>query len=218
VIIDVVKHKENPFQLRAVAEHQAFTKYKADPEQSLPTEALVAYVIYLYSKDSPLLTKPIPPLAQRRIMACREMGLDHDDENVKSLVFDLESEKVQDLILGYLFSLNEYLWAERNILEIQIQENHKLRMKPIKNKTAQAPKKKSKKKEEDEFDVDLEDDDREDDDKYLLEASDKKSKLTDHFKKYYDLMRQYDLEIFGDHDNVKKASKKRRTTLESLAV
>lgn len=215
MLIEILKHKDRPFSIRAVAEHAAFVNYKADQEQSLPLDSLVSYVILLYSKDSILNKKPMLPLAQRRKAACLEVDLDPNDENVKSLVFDLQSEKVRDMILEYLFSLNEYLWAERNILEIQIQENHKLRMKPIKNKTAQAPKKKKKPVEE-EFDLD-DDDEREDDDKYLLEASDKKSKLTDHFEKYYALLKKYDAEIFGDHDNVKEAFKKTRKTLEDMA-
>jgi len=215
VIIDVLKYKANPFLIRAIAEHPAFTNYKADQEQSLPLEPLVSYIVLLYSKDSILNKKPMPPLAQRRRMACHEVGLDPNDENVKSLVFDLESEKVREMILDYLISLNEYLWEERTILEAQIQENHKLRLKPIKNKTAQAPKKKKKKEEEDLEDE--EDKDREDDDKYLLEASDKKSKLTDHFEKYYNLLKKYDAEIFGDHENVKESLKQPRKTLEDMA-
>lgn len=213
--LDVLSCKD-PFSLRELFDIKCFLDYRDDPEESLDVNEVVKYVVLLYSKDSILNKKPMPPLDERRSKAAFMAGLDPEDQAVKDIVFDLMGPRLRTLILEYLIYQNQMIWSERCIIETQIQENQRIRFKPIQNKTASVVKKKRKKDEEEDEEPE---DNREEDDKYILDASNKKYSLTDHFKKYYALLREYDAEIFGDHDNVKAVASKRkeRTSLENMA-
>jgi len=194
---------------------ECFLNYERDAEGDLPVKEVMTYVVLLYTKESFLNKKPMEPLKDRRVKAANIAGLSSDSDTVKDKIFDLGSDKIRELILGYLIQQNQMIWMERCIIEAQILENQRIRFKPITNKVV-APVAGKKKKGEEDIDsggknIEL------DDDKYIVEASSKKAILTDHFSKYFDLLKKYDLEIFQDHEDVKAAVKKTRTTIESVA-
>ena len=170
-------------------EIKCFTDYAREPESLLPVNELITYVVLLYSKDSILNKKPIDELPMRRLKAAKMAGLEAEKTSVVKDVFELESDKVADLIVRYILSQNHYEWADRCACEFQLEENLRIRMTPIS---------------------------KSDDDKKTIEASTKKDMLTTHFSKYRKQMKELDAEIFGDNENVVAHVKKSRATLESL--
>jgi hypothetical protein len=214
--LDVLGNSENVFALDRVSEIKCFADYNKNPESSLDKNSVMKYVILLYSKDSVLNRKPMPPLSERRERAATLSGLDPDDRSVNEMVFDLLSEQIRDLILGYLIQQSQMIWTERCIVEAQIQENQKIRFKPIQNKVVTPKTRKRKASEGGEEDESSQNSG--DDDAYIINASNKKYDLTDHFDKYYELLKKYDSEIFADHENVKEVAMKReRNSLEMMA-
>lgn len=189
---------------RILQDVECFLNYEREPEQGLPVKELMTYVVLLYTKESFLNKKPMDPLKERRVKAANIAGLPIDSQEVKDLVFDLGSEKIRDVIIEYMISQNQMLWTERCIVEAQIEENQRIRFKPIQNKFTVAKK--------DGGSTELETDD-----KTIIEASVKKKTLTQDFSIYYELLKKYDQEIFQDHDDVKSMVKKTRTTVESMA-
>lgn len=214
--IDILKYRADVFASERLQEIQCFRDYREDPEKSIDVNALITYVVLLYSKDSILNRKPMPQLAERRHKAALMAELDPTSDPVINLIFDLGSEKIRDLILGYLIHINQLLWAERCIVESQMQENQRIRFRPIQNKKVTTAKKTRKKKDDEE---DFDDGDQEElDDNAILAASQKKFTLTEHVVKYMDLIKKYDAEIFTDHENVKESiGRTARKSLESIA-
>ena len=168
---------------------RCFTDYKKDPDPAIDTEKLIAYVVLLYSKDSFLNKRPIENLRDRRTKAATLVGLDYEDERIIQYLFNLDNDKILDLILGYLIYQNNTLWTERTTIEIQMDESQRIRMRPVDS----------------------------DKDKDLLEAFNKKASLTLHFATWYKILKEYDAEIFFDHDDVKEKNKRQRTSLEAYA-
>ena len=190
---------------------RCFTDYKKDPDPAIDTNQLIAYVVLLYSKDSILnKTKPIEDLPNRRLKAARMAGLDSDNKEVISNLFELSQtydkvkktdengkeyydeiprNRISDLISDYVIYQNHWPWADRCATESQMEENIKIRFKPIESNKG---------------------------DKEIIEADGKKFSLSDHFDVYEEKLRNRDKEIFGDHDDVKgHAVKRRRVTLEN---
>lgn len=215
--LDILRYSSDVFALDKLRDIRCFTEYKNAPEKSIDVNSLVKYVVLLYSKDSILNRKPMLQLTERRAKASTLADLNAEDQDVKDLVFGLYSKRIRDLIVDYLIHQNQLLWSERCIIEAQIQENQRIRLKPIQKKTSSKPKSRRKKDEQEEQEEEPED--QGSDDKYVIESSDKKSSLTDHFTKYYELLKRYDLEIFTDNEDVKEAAGKReRRSLESIAT
>ena len=213
MLIDILEFKSDPLACPGLADYREFHDYIPD---QIDKNKLIVYVVLLYSRDSILNTRPIPPLKDRARKAAFMADFNPDDQVFKDKVIELGSNKVRDLIISYLISQNSLLWQERCIVEAQIMENHRIRFKPIdKNdrKEEEEPepeegKKKRKKKKDPEDDLDKKDE---------IVASDKKALLTKHFQVYYDLLKKIDLEIFSDHLNVKDKIKKSKVSLESMA-
>lgn len=159
-----------------------------DAEGSVPLTPLFIYVVYLYTQESPLNKRPILDLKIRKARAAELAGLDPESQAVQDLIFSLGSEKIRNLIHGYLVSQQSILWTERCTLETQIEESQLIRLKPISSK----------------------------DDKDALDAFNKKSAATKNFTEWYQNLKKIDAEIFGDdHIEVRDAVKKKRVTLES---
>ena len=187
--IDILRHTKSTdimSDCKELAGIEAFMKYVQDPEPGIPITPLLVYVVLLYSKDSFLNKKPIEDLRTRKPKAADYAGLVVTDQ-VRALVLSLGSEKVLDLIHGYLIHQNSILWTERCTLESQIEESHRIRLAPVSAEK----------------------------DKDLLEAFNKKNSLTQHFSAWWSALKSYDAELFADHDDVKAAAKKKRITLES---
>lgn len=212
--LDVTRYRD-VFTMDKIREIPCFEAYRKDPDPSLDPSKVVKYIVLLYSQDSILNRKPMPPLAERRERAVDLSDLKASDQTVIDNLFDLFNEKIRDVIIDYLIYQNRSVWTERCIIEAQIQENQRIRFKPIQNKTITKPGRKKKK--EDIPGGEEEDDPTEDDAKYIIEASNKKHALTSHFNTYNDLIQKYDLIIFQDHHSVRDAAVRRRRTLDSMA-
>lgn len=184
--IDILSMKDI-WKIPKLTEIKCFNEYRSQPEDSISVEGVVKYVVLLYSKDSILNKKPLDDLKDRRIKAAKFADLELSDKTT-FMVFDLESDKVRSLILNYLVHQNNSIWAERCVIEAQMEESQKIRMKP----------------------VDM------DDDKGVMEAFNKKAALTDHYKKWHQTIKEYDSEIFGSVSEDKDRIIRKRTTLESI--
>lgn len=215
--LDVLKYQDDVFADERLNEIKAFHDYIKNQERQFDVNAIITYVVLLYSKDSILNKKPMAQLKDRRVRAATLAGLNVEQTTVQELLFDLLSEPVRDLIIDYLLWQNDPEWTERCIIDAQLEENRRIRLKPIQNKTTTPAPKKKRKKDEEEFDIDGEVDPTQDDN-YIITASDKKFKLTTQAEEYSAMIKKLDLIIFLDHDQVKSAAiRRKRNTLESMA-
>lgn len=155
----------------------------------LPLRETLLYVYMLYTKDSFLNKKPPDDLSIRKIKAAKLAGLEPDHQIVQNDIFGLNNEAIQDLVCSYLISQGSASWSNRCAIEAQMEENIRIRFKPIESDKG---------------------------DKDTIDASTKKYLLTEHFAKYQEQNRRLDREIFIDHEDVKDIAVRKRTTLESL--
>lgn len=169
---------------------RCFVDFYKMPE-GLPVRETICYVVLLYTKDSFLNKKPVEPLGIRRVKAAKLAGLDHEDELIERLVFGMESEALDSLVIEYLIHQSSYAWSDRCAIEAQMDENLRIRFKSIESDKG---------------------------DKDVIEASTKKFLLSEHFAKYHETLKKRDLEIFLGHDEVRDSAvrKSRKTSLESL--
>jgi len=212
MVLDVLAAKPNEDIFKAVPklkDIKCFTDYIKNPDPDVPTKELFTYVVLLYSKDSILSKKPMEDLPNRRLKAAKLAGLDPENEKIISNVFELQQTKttipakteddedetiyedrISDLVGGYLIHQSNYAWSDRMATEAQLDENIRIRLKPIESGRG---------------------------DKEVIEASTKKMLLTDHFSKYREIVKKLDNEIFADHENVKDKVKKIKVSLEGYA-
>ena len=155
----------------------------------LPVRETIIYVVLLYTKDSFLNKKPIQVLSDRRVKAAKMAGLDPESKLVQEKIFGIESEVLDECIVDYLIQQNSYAWSDRCAIEAQMDENLRIRFKPISSDKG---------------------------DKDIIESSTKKFLLTEHFSKYKDTIKKLDMEIFLDHDEKRDIAVRKKTSLESL--
>ncbi len=198
-MIDVVNLPPGDiFEIRPeLKETPCFLVFK-DKNIGLPLRETILYVYLLYTKDSFINKKPLDALGTRRVKAAKIAGLDPEDQFVKENIFGTENFNqesrdnyaiLDDLIVDYLIFQNSYQWSDRCAIDAQMEENLRIRFKPIESGKG---------------------------DKDIIEASSKKFLLTEHFSKYKDIVRKLDLEIFSDHEDKRNAAVRRKTSLESL--
>lgn len=167
-------------------------------ESGLPLRETIMYVYLLYTKESFINKRPMDVLSTRRIKSAKIAGLDPEEQFVKENIFGTETFNeesrinyaiLDDLIVNYLLSQSSYQWSDRCAIDAQMEENLRIRFKPIESGKG---------------------------DKDIIEASTKKFLLTEHFSKYKDIVRKLDLEIFTDHDEKRDVAVRKKTSLESL--
>lgn len=204
---EIEKHlgSDNIFSsIKGLEEIECFEKYRKNPESGIDTNALVKYVILLYAKDSPLNRPPVQVLKDRRLKAARMVSLDSESKPVRDGVFELGSKKVFDMVFGYLIYQNSTMWTERCTLETQIEESQRIRLKPIESEVTRMDSSGNAVK------ISISDKDQ-------LDALNKKSAARKNFKEWEADLRSVDLEIFKDHEDVKKKVKRTEISLESMA-
>lgn len=155
----------------------------------LPVRETIVYIVLLYTKDSILNKKPIQALSDRRVKAARMAGLDPESKLVQEKIFGMDSDILDDCIVKYLIQQSSYAWSDRCAIETQMDENLRIRFKPIESDKG---------------------------DKDIIEASSKKFLLTEHFSKYKDNLKKLDAEIFLDHEDKRDHAIRKKTSLESL--
>jgi hypothetical protein len=191
--LDVLSHVNSDDimgELQELRQIEAFSKYMQDPEGSIPITPLFVYVVLLYSRDSFLFRPPLDELRKRKIKAATLAGLNIENETIKEAVVELMSEKVVDLILGYLIYQASFEFTELCVIEAQIEESQRVRMRGFGAEK----------------------------DKDLVQAVEKKAVLTTAASNWYDLKKKYEKIIFADHSDIKEKSKrKQRISLELYA-
>jgi hypothetical protein len=123
------------------------------------------------------------------VKAAKTAGLDPDAKKIQEKILGLGSEALRELIFQFLIYQSNYSWSNRCAIEAQMDENIKIRLKPIESDKG---------------------------DKDIIDASTKKNLLTEHFAEYQDTIRKLDNEIFSDHETIRDSSVRKKTTLESL--
>lgn len=181
-------------ELKEIVCFQEFSKI----DSGLPLRETLIYVYLLYTKDSFLNKKPMRVLSDRRIKAAKLAGFDPDSKLVVKSIFAIDTlmpeaakshEILDDLIVKYLIHQSSHEWSDRCSIEAQMEENLRIRFKPIESDKG---------------------------DKDIIEASTKKFVLTEQFSKYKETIRKRDLEIFADHADIQKTAVRKKTSLESL--
>jgi hypothetical protein len=146
--------------------------------------------VLLYSRDSYLSKKPIEDLSVRKLKAAKDAGLNVDSDIVVSLLFELRSEPIVELIVKYLIYQSNFAWSELIALESQMAESLRLRLRPI---------------------------DENNKDKDLIDAFTKKASMTRFSQEWAEMLKKMEAEVFADHDDAKTSTARKRITLESYA-
>lgn len=157
---------------------------------------VIAYIVLLYSKDSILNVEPIPRLKERQLKAAELVGFKKNTAGeftteVLDVLFHLEREQYQRMVLEYTLWQNDMLWE-------QIVSDEHYRANLLKEMLS----------------VDLDDKAKD-----RTATLDKKAKLRveiDNVRKH--LMEQYN-EMFKDAEVLKKPARQElvMTTLEKIA-
>lgn len=191
--IDVLKYSNSDDILRdckKLNEIECFRIYREKPELSLNYNKVIVYVVLLYSRDSYLSQKPIEDLSVRKSKALKDTGFDIENPSVRSLLCELKSEPVVDLVVRYLVYQSNFAWSELIALESQMAESLRLRLRPI---------------------------DEDNKDKDLIDAFTKKASMTRFSQEWADMLKKMEQEVFADHDDAKVSNARKRVTIESLA-
>lgn len=129
------------------------------------------------------------PLPTRRVKSAKLAGLDPENPVIQNEIFNLTSKEVDSLVVDYLIYQSSPQWSHRCAIETQMDENLKIRFKPVESEKG---------------------------DKDIIEAFTKKFVLTEHYTKYNDIIKKLDNEIFADHTDARDSAVRKRTSLESL--
>ncbi len=141
----------------------------------------INYMVWLYSNDTILNTKPVEPLVDRKYKALDLAGFKMDakindyDDRIKSELYNLLDEQFVDMVLKYLIFQKNELWTEIVVSSEQHHEVTRLRLQPVTGK----------------------------DSKQVMEAADTKKKLRIESKELLMDIKQYWDEFWEDHTDLK---------------
>lgn len=142
----------------------------------------VNYMVWLYSPDTILNTKPVEPLTDRKYKALDLAGFKMDvrtnDYNgrIKDELYNLLDEDFVEMVLKYLRYRKNELWTEIVVTSEQHHEVTRLRLQPVSGK----------------------------DSKQTMEAADTKKKLRMESKELWLDLKQYWDEFWEDHIDLKQ--------------
>jgi hypothetical protein len=120
-------------QLRRV---KAMADYGGSLGGGFDRNKIIRYIVILYSADSFMNKKPVVPLQERQYKAADLAGFIRDQEGrfkevVETSIFQLQDPKVFEMIFQYLMFQHNVLWREICTCEHELEEFHRLRMKPV---------------------------------------------------------------------------------------
>lgn len=170
----------------------------ASYSDDIPVNNLLSYLLFLYSPDSPVNKRYGIPLVERKFQALLLAGFAHLRKkggdwaaDVQTYLIELRNDPVVNMIVDYLRVLNQVLWTEINTLEQELEENTRLRFKPVSS---------------------LED-------KTVLQAASIKSQLRRDTKEILELLTLYRRQFYGDAhaEEMKTKVHAIKTTPESRA-
>jgi hypothetical protein len=172
----------------------SWATYKED----IPPNNLFAYLLFLYSPDSPVNKRYGIPLIERKYQALHLAGFGHLRNkkgdwvaDVQTYLIELRNDTVINMIVDYLKMLNIKTWTEMNTLEQELEEATRLRLRPVSSI----------------------------DDKATLQAADLKGKLRRESKEIIDLLNVYSRTFYGEAhaDELKKKVHTMMVSVESMA-
>ncbi len=117
---------------------RSWVSYAEDTESDINPNNLMAFILFLYSPDSPVNKKYGTPLLERKTQALLLSGFAHlrnkDGEwaaDVVTYMIELRNDTLVAMILDYLKYLNMNDWREICTLEQELEEGYRLRMRPV---------------------------------------------------------------------------------------
>ena len=123
--------------IRGLTRIDEFVKYKGSLNGGLDRNKAITYIILLYSKDS-ILNERIPiPFAERQMKAYDLAGFERHkrtgelDEDIEYRLLMLNDDELFEMVFAYMRFQNSNEWREIVTLEHELEEFHKLRMRPI---------------------------------------------------------------------------------------
>lgn len=167
-------------------------------DDDIPVNNLLAYLLFLYSPDSPVNKRYGIPLIERKYQALALSGFGHLRDkkgewaaDVQTYLIELRNDNVIAMIVDYLKLLNQKVWTEINTLEQELEEATRLRMRPVSSI----------------------------DDKATLQAAEIKGKLRRDSKEIIELLNVYHRQFYGEAhaEELKQKVHMSRTTVESRA-
>lgn len=170
----------------------------AEYSDDIPVNNLLAYLLFLYSPDSPVNKRYGIPLIERKYQALMLSGFGHLrdkrghwSDDVQTYLIELRNDNVIGMIVDYLKMLNQKVWTEINTLEQELEEATRLRMRPVSSI----------------------------DDKATLQAAEIKGKLRRDSKEIIELLNVYNRQFYGDAhaEEMKSKVHQSRSSVESRA-
>ena len=181
-----------------LCELRTWIAYAEDVESDVPPNNLMAFILFLYSPDSPVNKKYGVTLSERKTQALMLAGFSHlRDKNgewnsdVVTYIIELRNDTIIEMIHEYLKLMNLPIWREMCTLEQELDEGYRLRMRPVSSV----------------------------DDKNTLQAYDIKGKVRRDSKEIIDSLKSYHRQFYGDQhaEELEKRMAKYMTTVESNA-
>lgn len=165
-------------------------RYKGSMEGGLNRNLFIRYLVVLYSHDSYLNKNPHMEIEERMRIAADFAGFERDeagnfDPDVDYCLFDLQDERIIQIIFDFLLYQNKHVWTEIVTVEHEIQEFQRKRMTPVVG----------------------------DKDKDILSALNIKNALLEGTSKRVKYLKELYTEFYGEHQHVKKAVEQQRDTL-----
>lgn len=172
--------------------------YAEDHTSDVYPNNLMAFILFLYSSDSPVNKKYGTPLLERKTQALLLAGFHHLRTkegvwvpDVVSYMIELRNDTIVAMLLDYLKYLNLPEWREICTLEQELEEGYRLRMRPVSSI----------------------------DDKNTLQAYDIKSKVRRDSKEILDSLKIYYRRFYGEQhaEELEKRVHQYMITVESQA-
>lgn len=123
-------HYPDLYEIEAI---KAFSNLGDGPDNQIWRNKAIRYMIWLYSVDTMLNTKPVEPLKDRKLKAAHLAGFRIDDEtnrfNNKVILdlMDLADQEFQEAVVQYLIHQKNELFSEIITCEEQHHETMRLR-------------------------------------------------------------------------------------------
>lgn len=176
---------------------KTISMYGGSLEGGFDRNKIIRYIVILYSVDSFLNKKPVIPLQERQFRAADLAGFNRDKDGhfkevVETGIFQLQDQKVFEMVFQYLVFQHNILWREICTCESELEEFHRLRMKPVEG----------------------------DDDKDIIAANEKKDKLWKGCQDRIKYLEACYSKFFNDDSEIKSHTKKamKRNTIEDWAM
>lgn len=175
---------------------KSFKDYPGSRAGELNRDHVIRYIILLYSEDSILNKRPMPPLKERKTQAATIAGFPKKGPKkefvvaVKRKLFELDSERIVAMIFDYLIAQKNWTWNEICTIEQMLEEYTKIRLAPIKEDAEKG------------FDI---------------QAAKRKSDLTKDSEEMLKKLESYYKDFFKNHEDDSEKLKRVRVRIEDLA-